>query len=349
MICKLSTLPRVGFKTPRYNQDGKPVNGLRADLLSPFTGFFQRLAAGFEPEANASRLLALVRLWRGWAFLFLFATLLFPVSARAQEGGVTTLAFFSHPTERYNILIPAGWDNLSGDGARMVNNALGAQIDAFALRGDVEERLRAWSSEAIGAPTLDLIHTSTVQLTTGQWMQRLYWLPESGTGALTVFSQRIDDVEYVITLSVREPIYSVVVPLESALTDPAGASGVVDAGLAALGLEAERIGDVASEGRGATTWYRQALRVGDEDYTALVRRSGELTADIIVGPAGFASPEYAVILTVVRDFFLTPDTTSYLALGLAAAFLLLGGFIALLFVRRRNLRRDEAVLREVMR
>lgn len=261
---------------------------------------------------------------------------------------MTTLEFYSHPSERYNILVPAGWDNLSGDGARLVNDALGAQIDAFALRGDVEERLRAWSPEAIGAPTLDLIHTATVQLTTGQWTQRLYALPESGTRALTVFSQRIDDVEYAITFSVREPVYAFVVPLESALTDAAGASGVVDAGLAAIGLEAQRIGDVAAEESGATTWYRQALRVGDEDYTALVRRSGERTADIIVGPAGVASPEYAVILTVVRDFFLTPDTTNYLLLGLVAVFILLGGFIASLFVRRRNLLRDEEVLEKVM-
>jgi hypothetical protein len=165
--------------------------------------------------------------------------------------------------------------------------------------------------------------------------------------ALTVFSQRIDDVEYVITFSTREPLFAFVVALESALTDAAGASSVVDAGLAALGLEAQGVGDMATEASGATTWYRQALRVGDEDYTALVRRSGELTADIIVGPASTVTPDDTVILTVVRDFFLTPDTTNYLALGLVAVFILLGGFIASLWVRARNLRRDEEVLRTV--
>lgn len=273
--------------------------------------------------------------------------LLFPTPALAQDEGATILNFYSHPSERYNILVPPGWDNLTTDGARLINDELGAQIDAFALRGDVEERLNDWAGQAIGAPTLDLIHTSTVQLTTGEWTQRLYRLPESGMGALTVFSQRINDVEYVITFSVRESVYAFVVPLESALADAAGAAGVVDAGLAVLGVDAAQVGDIAAQEVGATTWYRQALRVGEEDYTALVRRSGELTADIIIGPASAVAPEDAVILTVVRDFFLTPDTTNYLALGLVAVFLLLGGFIASLWVRGRNLRRDEAVLRQL--
>jgi hypothetical protein len=282
--------------------------------------------------------------------LLAIVPLLLPMPALAQEaGGATTLEFYSHPTERYNILVPTGWDNLStDDGARLVNDALGAQIDAFAMRGDVEEWLREWAPEAIGAPTLDLMNTSSVRLTTGEWTQRLYRLPESGMSALTVFSQRIDDVEHVITFGVREPVYAFVVPLESALADAAGASAVVDAGVAALGLDATRVGEIVSEERGATTWYQQALRVGDEDYTALVRRSGELTADIILGTADAVAPEDAVILTVVRDFFLTPDTTNFLALGLVAAFVILGAFVLSLWVRRRNLVRDEAVIREAM-
>ncbi len=300
-------------------------------------------------EDGASRRASQTFVYLRFLPTFVFLLLLFlPAAAHAQEGGTSILNFYSDPTDRHNILVPAGWENVSTDGVRLVNDVLGAQIDAFALRGDVEARLAEWAPEAIDAPELELLQQADVQLTTGEWTQRLYKLPASDTRALTVFSQRIDDVEYVITFSAREPVFAFVVPLDSPLADAAGASAVVDAGAAALGLDATREGELTDEQVGATTWYRQGMRVGADDYLALVRRSGELTADIIIGPAGAVTPDDAVALTVVRDFFLTPETTNYLVLGLVAAFAVLGVFVVSLIVRRRNLRRDEAVLREVM-
>jgi hypothetical protein len=279
-------------------------------------------------------------------FLLVLSVLFLPAWVRAQETAsrVPTLTFYSHPTERYNILIPPGWENVSTDDARLINTALGAQLDAFALRGDVEARLSEWAREAIGAPEIELIHTSTVRLTTGEWTQRLYRLPGSGMSALTVFSQAVDGVNYILAFSTQQPVYAFVVPLEEGLVDADDAERAIAAGLAALGLDAERL----SPAEAVDSFYEQALLVGDTPYTALAQRSGELTADVIIGPASAAASEDAVMLTIVRDFFLTPDTTNYLLLGLAASFLILGGMVVSLIIRRQNLLRDEKALRQVL-
>lgn len=43
----------------------------------------------------------------------------------------------------------------------------------------------------------------------------------------------------------------------------------------------------------------------------------------------------------------TPDTLNFLYYGLVAVFGILGAFIVSMWVRYRNLRRDEALLREL--
>jgi len=100
-----------------------------------------------------------------------------------------------------------------------------------------------------------------------------------------------------------------------------------------------------------------SIEVLGQAYTPFTARDGTLTAwTRIVGSSGYVlvtmngeAPDDAAFFTILLDFFLTPETTDYLALGVVAVVVVIGALLLSLIVRARNLRKDMATLREIER
>jgi hypothetical protein len=83
--------------------------------------------------------------------------------------------------------------------------------------------------------------------------------------------------------------------------------------------------------------YAASYLDGDVAYTVFARPSSITTADVLIGRSDTFKPDHRIALTIVRDFFITPETTNYFLLGLAAVAAVMALFVGLLGARWRNL------------
>ncbi|MDX2139097.1 MAG: hypothetical protein SF123_13490 [Chloroflexota bacterium] len=273
--------------------------------------------------------------------LALLVALLTIGTAAAQETAQEpiTLNFYTHPTDRWNVLIPPGWDNQSTDDyALLVNETLGAEIYALsAPTTDVDAALAQaillFMPDAGQGTPLD-----EVNLTTGAWQQRAFQMVDGS--AAVVYAQVYEGRTYLIIYRNRAGALPFVVRTESRVADSAGAQAALSAAFAQVGVAA---GDSTSIE--APTVENGYFRARYDGYSALTRSTSVITADVILAPGDGADAAHGIAFTVVRDFFLTPQTDNFLVLGMVASFGILALFIASLLIRRRNLARDEETLR----
>jgi hypothetical protein len=250
-----------------------------------------------------------------------------------------TLNFYTHPTERWNVLIPPGWDNQSTDQyALLVNETLGAEIYALsAPTTDVDAAL----AQAILLFMPDVgqgTPLDEVNLTTGAWQQRAFQMAD-GSAALA-YAQVYEGRTYLIIYRNSAGALPFVVRTDTRVEDSAGAQAALAAAFAQVGVAA---GD--STNIEAPTVENGYYRANYATYSALTRSTSMTTADVILAPGDAADAAHSIAFTVVRDFFLTPQTDNFLLLGMVAIFAIMALFIASLIIRRRNLARDEETLR----
>jgi hypothetical protein len=273
--------------------------------------------------------------------LILLLALLTFGTASAQEATSEpiTLNFYTHPSDRWNILIPPGWDNQSTDDyALLVNEALGAEIYALsAPTTDVDAALAQaillFMPDAGPGTPLD-----EVNLTTGAWQQRAFQMADGS--AAVAYAQVYEGRTYLIIYRNRAGALPFVVRTEARVEDGAGAQAALAAGFAQIGVAA---GD--STGIEAPTVENGYFRATYAEYSALTRSTSVTTADVILAPDAAADAAHGIAFTVVRDFFLTPQTDNFLLLGMVVSFGIMALFIASLLIRRRNLARDEETIR----
>ncbi len=254
------------------------------------------------------------------------------------------LTFYTHPTERFNVLIPPGWQNVVNSSyALLRNDTIGAQVYGLtAATTNVDEAVAQALALADLPQAAAPSGADADQLAFGPWQQRTYAFDNDTTA--TAFVQQHDGKSYVLLYVSASAVQPLIVRTETPLADDASASAALTSALTALG-QSDAIIDSLSADSEANDSFSAAVTIDGAPFTASIHRDSLTTADIIIGPGASVAEANEDIFTIVRDFFVTPDNGSYLLLGLVVTFGLMGLFLLTLWLRRRNLERDEAALR----
>jgi len=269
-----------------------------------------------------------------------------------EEAQQRVVELYSSPNTalRFNVPIPdtAGWVNRSTDElAHFQNTALGADIYVTALDGtDLSASIVAVLNDLLDEPTLEIVTESEVNLGGTRWLQQLYTLPDGRD--ITAFGglRDTDDI-YVLTYvnSVPDVDYSMLVVQQDDANIEAGISIV----LTQLDINAEAVPDredmiTLSNG----DWLQQVYE--REDVRLLAQqRPGNATYVVVErnGDGTLLEGVNKQFFTVFLGFFVTPNNDQYLWLGISVSALLVLGLIATFVTRRRNLKKDIALIQQL--
>ncbi len=270
------------------------------------------------------------------AALLLAAGAAFAQEAEPQRDLVT---LYSHPTERYHVFIPPGWRDDSTPQFAQIERGTTQIVARSFPAGDVEAALAQTLTEFL--PNLaDLTPTllDPVTLNNGTWQIALY--PPEEAGTLTGFVQRFEDVTYVLLMFSGADSRPIFLPipadgsLSAAVEAAAGLAGFTDAAVINEGAEPV---EVAGQAYTPFTLTQGALEIN-----AFARTVGGSAFVLVHG-----LPDDAAIFSIVLDFFITPETTDYLYLGVAATAIVLGLLVFSMFLRARALRADLRTLQQL--
>jgi hypothetical protein len=263
--------------------------------------------------------------------LILLVFLVIP-AVQAQER-VNRDAFYNSAAG-FHLLIPAGWENRSTDTyARFVQPETDISIYAAAvpttdMQAGLDEALRLIEPAFASSPA----QTNEVNLPNGAWRQNVYTLGENAS--LTAYGQVYEGTTYVVAwYSPENAAQPVIVP----------SANVEEAASAALNLLGYTPGDATASDEiniGEQLWTRSTYE-GTPPLTVLAR-AGEQAAQVIVKPGAPDDSDTAlpVFFALLTGFFITPVTTPYLYLGLAAAGIIAVLFIGMMLLRARSLHAD---------
>lgn len=264
----------------------------------------------------------------------------------APEAMETPLTLYSHPTQRYHVVIPSGWLDFSTPEHVIMEYGMTNVFARASAAPDMESALA--EAIAIFLPGLEGVtpsSTETLTLPNGVWTRVLY--PMFEAGALTAYVQSYEGMHYVLMMRSGAGALPVIVPLD----DPRSETALADGAWAAV--------EVVGNDPIPTLTTEQPVMLLGQTYTpfAFTSATGDLTAwTRIVGSSAYGlivpsgeTPDEAVFFTILLDFFLTPDTTSYLGLGIGAVVVIMGALIASFIMRARNLRKDMATLQAIER
>jgi hypothetical protein len=266
----------------------------------------------------------------------LLLILFFVPAAQAQER-INRDAFYNS-ADGFHVLIPAGWENRSTENfAHFVQPDTGVNIYAAAapttdMQAGLDEVLGQIDPAFAGQPA----QTTEVNLANGTWTQNIYALGEDAS--LTAYGQVYEGTTYVVVwYSTENGTQPVIV---ATAEDQDGITTALDA----LGY---RPGDPASTDEmeiGEQIWTRSVFD-GTAPLTVLAR-VGEQATQVIVKPGApdDSDATLPVFFALLTGFFITPATTPYLYLGLAASGIIAVLFIAMLLLRYRSLRKDMETL-----
>jgi hypothetical protein len=244
-------------------------------------------------------------------------------------------------SRRFNVPIPPGWDNLSTvDYAHFASDAAGGDIYVIALdAADMAAGIDAALSRLLPDAALDLRLEGDVALDDGPWLQRVYTVDDGGR--VTAYAHVRDDAVYVL-LYVDDAAdgdqFTWIVQIDDEDNFEAG----LRAGLAQIDptLDADQ-----ADARADGDWTR--LEFPQRDLSALAQTQGTRTY-LVVGE-GDDSPldTGADFLNLLLGFFITPMTDAYLALGLAAVFVIVLALVGSMAARYRNMQKDAELIQQL--
>lgn len=262
----------------------------------------------------------------------------------AEDGEGPSRPYFQSKT--FNAPILEDWENQSRDDVAQfhlaeaeatIRTATVAAVDVIAA---VEAELAALTGARIPQP----IYSDKVNLADGTWHVLVYDVDRETTAS--VMARRAGERAVVISFVERNPAArTALLTLARAddAHDDAGpeialAMDAVGGSLPSFLEQAEKVilpsGEwVVYSGEGAAA---MGMVFGNDSYVAL--REG--------APGDLAALADAWNRTLL-GFFITPDNSRYLALGLAVVFVILGTLIGSLYWRERNLRKDLALLEQL--
>lgn len=249
-------------------------------------------------------------------------------------------------SQAFNVPMLAGWENQSGeDFAQFQLADASATIrTAIVPQDDISTAVSAELSDAFGIEVGQPIYQDKVNLADGTWTVLVYDSGEETTAS--VMARLAGKGAVVISFVERDPAARTVL-LTLARTDDAHddagreialAIDAIGGSLPSVLEQTENVTLPSGEwvvyaGDGAES---MGMVFGNDSYVAL--QEGALS-DL----AALADAYNRTLL----GFFITPDSSPYLALGLAVVFVILGALVGSLIWRERGLRKDLALLEQL--
>lgn len=247
----------------------------------------------------------------------------------------------------FNVPILVGWQDQSAEGAAQFHepSASATIRTTMAAGADAESAvavdLAGWLGLAeLAAP----VYRGKVNLADGTWHALAYDIDE--TTAASVMARGAGDRFIVITFLESDPasrtLMLVIAQADEGLAD--ASPEIAAAAMALAGVDMSFLAPVAVNALPSGEWITYAadsvtamgMVFGNDSYVAL--REGV--------PGGLAALADAYNRTLL-GFFITPDNSSYLWLGIAVSLLILAALIGSLFWRERNLRKDLALIEQL--
>lgn len=246
-----------------------------------------------------------------------------------------------------NVPVLAGWENQSTDEfAQFFLAEYKATIRAAIL--SLEDPLAAAQAEL--ASRLDVetgppVYSGKVNLADGTWQVAIFE-PDAETSA-SFMARRVGERAVVISFIERDEsnrILMLTMAQEGEARGSAHGELVAATDLLMSPLLGEH-GSVSEVALSSGTWVlypgaghtRTGMVFGNDSFMALA--TGPIGVEIVTLADAF--------FTVLLGFFITPDNSGYLALGLAVVFAILGGLVLSFGWRARNLEKDAALIQQL--
>ena len=270
---------------------------------------------------------------------FVFA-LLSVGAVNAQDGEANGVAYFR--SRAFNVPILAGWEDQSTETVAQFHLAeAGATIrTAVVPQDDILAAAGADLSAAFGVDFGAPIYRDKVNLADGTWTALIY---EANAGVSASVMARLAGSETVVISFVESDPVGRILMLAATRSDEsaADASGEIATAIDRLLDPPATLERQESLALPSGEW----MLLSSERYTAMGMVFGNDSYLAIAELAGEPLPMLADAFNrTLLGFFITPDNSPYLALGLAATFIILGTLLGSLFWRERALRKDLALL-----
>lgn len=259
----------------------------------------------------------------------------------SEDGEDTTTAYYQ--SRAFNAPIFAGWDDQSGEDFALFHLAEAEATirTAIAPLDDINAAAVAELSEAFGIDVGQPIYQGKVNLADGTWSVLVYDYGEETTAS--VMARLAGAGAVVISFIERDPAARTalltVAQADDALDDPTPEIAIAFQSITGRALSelsrAESILLPSGEWTVYTAEDMSAMGMifGNDSYVALQEGA----------PGDLAALADAYNRTLL-GFFITPESSHYLALALAVVFVILGALVGSLFWRERSLRKDLALL-----
>jgi len=259
----------------------------------------------------------------------------------------------------FNVPIPGGlWENQSTrDVALFVNESLEATIHVTAVRTLNDEEaiaqvLATFVDGALPEPTVN----ERIGLGSGTWTQQLFQIGDTSISTLALVRSDRTFVISFIEMSADYDAYQLAVRLpltEAAEDEAADAAAEAQPGIT-LALQQLFGEDFDTEPATTTTLalLSGAWALNGYDTADSLKVLGFPFRDIVYTTIITGQDQAGLELadsfnTVFLGFFITPDNSRFLILGLAASGIILAALLASLWIRHRNVEKDLQLIEEL--
>lgn len=251
---------------------------------------------------------------------------------------------------KFNVPLPFDWQNVSTDPniAHFAHpDGLG---DIYALpidNMDAQAAAEAAIKRILGGDmALTARYSGRFQLDGNDWGKYAF---ASENGAFTAFTQTRDGTVYVLVYHYPKPDREFYFMAQNVVGDD-----VQGAVLTALRSIYPELPDTPTTESIVTLsngdWTRQTYAIDDASVSALWQeRGGVVYIALENGDGVVVDVVNKALFTSLFGFFITPQNTAYMVLGLAVTFGILAVFVVSLWARHRNLSRDAALVAELAR
>lgn len=249
-------------------------------------------------------------------------------------------------TGAFNAPILEGWTNLSGaDFAQFeLADAQATIRTALIAAGDGIAAAQGELSDLLGLDIGQPVYSDKVNLADGTWHVLVFDIDEAITAS--AMARRRDKGFIVISFVEQHPAARTAL-LAIAQADESQEEADPEIALAALtlaGSDLTGLGDPEVIGLASGAWriFRRpeltamGMVFGNDSFVALQ-----------AGEAGDLATLADAYNRALLGFFITPDNSGYLALGLTVVFVILGTLIASFSWRSRNLRQELALIQQL--
>lgn len=277
-----------------------------------------------------------------WFIVLCVALLLFPSLTLGQEADLPSQQSYFNSVTRFGMILPLEWQNQSEGAVTHFNNGVSDIYVLQSVTTDIQAGIREALERINPAYVTEPAKTSIVNLPNGEWTQEIFLAPDGTT--ISAFGQVYDNRTFILTFTHNLPdtdTYAVIV--ESADVQ----AGIVDA--IQRFIEPTISGDPTETRQISDGQVENRYELGDgQVLLAQGQVRGDFTYVILErGPADQVTTISNAFFSVLLSFYVTPNTTDYLLLGLGVVAAVTLLFIAYLVVRYNNLRQDLKTLEQL--